>query len=125
MFLQWLRIVTIVVILKILSIQLRIQVWSELPVRTWSLVRKSILGYSDKNIWEYREALPFMYKLARQLRLRFYAWNENLSSTSTNGYTYIDLAIYRSVRKVVQDSTSTRFDLVAKKLNTAKKNTLN
>ena len=115
MFLQWLRIVTIVVILKILSIQLRIQVWSELPVRTWSLVRKSILCYSDKNIWEYREALPFMYKLARQLRLRFYAWT--VKSVIINKWLYIaniDLALYRSVREVVQDSTSTRFDLVAK-----------
>ena len=95
----------------------RIRIFSlSVPFRTWSLVRKSILGYSDKNIWEYREALPFMYKLARQLRLRFYAWIVK-SIINIHKWLYIaniDLAIYRSVREVVQDSTSTRFDLVAK-----------
>ena len=122
MFLQWLRIVTIVVFLKISSIQRRIQVWS-VVLKFWAnryqfvpeVFVQSILCYSDKNIWEYREALPFMYKLARQLRLRFYAWT--VKSVIIDKWLYIaniDSAICRSVREVVQDSTSTRFDLVVK-----------
>ena len=46
------------------------------PFRTFDI--PSIICYSDKNIWEYREALPFMYKLARQLRVRFYARIKNV-----------------------------------------------